>query len=169
MLKHFFKRLWFVGLMVFAMGWSSVVLASGQLMHQQMNIPTHQQNKTHSLEITSAAHCHQLQHDTQSHHVAQKQHEQPQHTKGFDAKNHDADKQQHDLFCLNMDDQTADHVQCHDCAQVHCQTSNSIYAQDHQFEVVVMQSQEYVSQDYDTDQAQHLTGYWQQILRPPKA
>ena len=59
-------------------------------------------------------------------------------------------------------------VQCQECAQYHCQTTLTLLDAEPlamvQLEAALVQSSPYFRY-----QAQHLVGYWQEILRPPKA
>jgi len=59
-------------------------------------------------------------------------------------------------------------VQCQECAQYHCQTTLTLLDVEPlafvQLEAALVQSSPHFRY-----QAQHLVGYWQEILRPPKA
>ena len=185
MLTRLHKQLWFVSLIIFMVGWSSVVMASGQLMHHQMKIQQNNLSSKAPLSALIQRPCHSLiQFDHQSHHLEKK------HTQSADlsSRQHQTD----DSPCLIMSEKDADyhahdssvahqsnlnqqhhdvsskHVQCNECAKSNCQTSNHIYVFTDHFDVL-MQNSEYLSpQHYTADQAQNLRGFWQQILRPPK-
>ncbi|MDT4886028.1 hypothetical protein FQZ97_1223340 [compost metagenome] len=60
------------------------------------------------------------------------------------------------------------HASCNDCAQLHCQSlSTWLDVQTVKlFSAEEIQQRQQLNFDYS---AQHLNGFWQQILRPPKA
>ena len=73
MLTQLRKQAWFVFLITFVIGWSSVVLASAQPMHQQMMTEL-SVKQSHSAEMLAMSNCHeaqtsqaQLKHDSSSH------------------------------------------------------------------------------------------------------
>jgi C1A family cysteine protease len=145
------KQAWFVFLMTFVIGWSSAVLASAQPRHQQMmtelSVP-----QSHSAEMLAMSNCHeaqtspvQLKHDSSSHVQIQ-----------VDQDCHPSIKDQ------------MQHASCSDCAQLHCQSlSTWLDVQTVKlFRAEEIQQLQQLNFDYS---AQHLNGFWQQILRPPKA
>ncbi|CAB1216841.1 hypothetical protein [Acinetobacter bouvetii] len=151
MLTALRKQAWFVFLMVFAIGWSNAVLASEQPMHQQMMraiVMDHQQAAASEMPD-----CHQDSKESlmgQYHsveHVTVLQQDQ-------DCHQHMTDHKQH--------------LSCNDCLQLHCQ-SLSIWLDSQTPDLVqieAIQAHPVLNFDYT---AQHLSGFWQQILRPPKA
>lgn len=60
------------------------------------------------------------------------------------------------------------HGQCHDCSQLHCQSISSSLDTSAVGIIQALFTSEMHSQN-STYTAQHLSGYWQKILRPPKA
>ena len=151
MLTSLRKQLWFVFLMVFAIGWSSVALASVKSMHQpMMNAASVDQH--HNAEMTVMSGCH----DSISTQAHMQQHP-AEHVKAA----HDQDCHQ------TMTDHTQ-HFSCNDCVQLHCQSLttwlDSAIAELPNLGPI----QEHPQRNFDYS-AQHLNGFWQQILRPPKA
>ena len=59
-------------------------------------------------------------------------------------------------------------VQCQECAQYHCQTTLTLLEVE-PLAVVQLEAALVQSSPHFRYQAQHLVGYWQEILRPPKA
>ena len=151
MLTSLRKQLWFVLLMVFAMGWSSVALASVKSMHQHM-MHAASVDQHHNAEMTAMSGCH----DSTSIQAHMQQHP-AEHIKAA----HDQDCHQ------TMTDHTQ-HFSCNDCVQLHCQSLttwlDSATAELPNLDPI----QEHPQRNFDYS-AQHLTGFWQQILRPPKA
>ena len=150
MLTSLRKQLWFVFLMVFAMGWSSVALASVKSMHQHM-MHAASVDQHHNAEIITMSGCHDLV-NVESH---------MQHSSEHIKAAHEQDCHQ------TMPDQTQ-HFSCNDCVQLHCQSLttwlDSATAELPNLDPI----QEHPQRNFDYS-AQHLTGFWQQILRPPKA
>ena len=151
MLTQLRKQAWFVFLMTFVIGWSSVVLASAQPMHQQMMTEL-SVKQSHSAEMLAMSNCHEAQtspapvkHDSSSHVQIQ-----------VDQDCHPSIKDQ------------MQHASCNDCAQLHCQSlSTWLDVQTVKlFSAEEIQQRQQLNFDYS---AQHLSGFWQQILRPPKA
>ena len=150
MLTQLRKQAWFVFLITFVIGWSSVVLASAQPMHQQMM--TELSVKQSHAEMLAMSNCHEAQvlqvlikHDASSHVQIQ-----------VDQDCHPSTKDQ------------MQHASCNDCAQLHCQSlSTWLDVQTVKlFSAEEIQQRQQLNFDYS---AQHLNGFWQQILRPPKA
>lgn len=143
------RQTWFVLLMVFIMSWSGVAVASVKNMHAGM-----MQNAVHTLQhVSNRSPCH----SGNMQHVAQ--------------------NVQHDLKQANASmvhchqepslHSSAISQSCQDCHQLHCQNLNSYVEQ-----VIPALSQHAVfaaniasHPDYTV---QHLAGFWQEILRPPK-
>ena len=59
-------------------------------------------------------------------------------------------------------------VQCQECAQYHCQTTLTLLEAE-PLAVVHLEAALVQSSPHFRYQAKHLVGYWQEILRPPKA
>ncbi|QER40445.1 hypothetical protein F2A31_12330 [Acinetobacter suaedae] len=131
------KQVWFVFLMIFFIGGSSVAVAAAEVFHSDHNSSTVQTMPCHDLEMID-----------QYHHLQQS-----------DMSNL--------LKCHDGKMQSEQH--CQDCNHPsHCQSVN--FALDQQLlDLSILVSVE-LSIDKKTDyQARHLAGYWQEILRPPKA
>ena len=151
MLTQLRKQAWFVFLIAFVIGWSSAVLASVKPIHQQMMTEL-SVKQSHSAEMLAMSNCHaaqtsqaQVKHDSSSHIQIQ-----------VDQDCHPSIKDQ------------MQHTSCNDCAQLHCQSvSTWLDAQTVKlFSAETSQQLQQLNFEYS---AQHLTGFWQQILRPPKA
>lgn len=144
--------------MAFVMGWSGLVYASSMPMHAKMmqqqwsevqqlsvqNVPEHQQHQAMS----------QVQPDC--HAAAPMQHQQ--HLAQMDLQKP----------CDSHVSSSTPVKQCADCAQLHCQTL-TVW-----LDTAVADSLLHLPSDSATNlhsryTAQHLIGYWQEILRPPKA
>ena len=142
------KQAWFVFLMVFSIGWSSIVFASEKPMHHQMmqqsSVVQYQQ------AMTAMSDCHEMQMSP-----LHGQHSKPVQAQG--------DQNCHQTM-LNQ----AQHLSCNDCVQLHCQ-SLTVWLDPQISDLVHLEEvQEHPQRNFDYS-AQHLTGFWQQILRPPKA
>ena len=157
------KQAWFVCLMVFAIGWSSVSIASVKTMHMSM----------------------QMQHEQMKNQLGTTQHQQMMQAMTVqDMKAHCADMQmqlddQHantDLQKQNLTDchkqliqsKQVQHSECQDCALFSCQSSIVWFNSD----IPQLSSPEHSPNLNSLEsfyQVQHLAGHWQEILRPPKA
>lgn len=150
MLTSLRKQAWFVFLMVFTIGWSSVAFASAKPMHQQM-MNEARVDHHHNAEMTAMSGCHDS--------VSVEPH--MQHSSEHVKAAHDQDCHQ------TMTDQQQ-HFSCNDCVQLHCQ-SLTTWLDSQTAELLNLDNiQEHPQRNFDYS-AQHLTGFWQQILRPPKA
>ena len=145
------RQTWFVLLMVFIMSWSGVAVASVKNMHASMMQHTVQsmshlsdQSPCHhmGMQITKAAHMsHDLKHADEN--------------------------------MLHCDQQTSLHASkavksCQDCHQLHCQNLNTYV--EHVIPQLPQQTVFSTTLDTHSDYTtQHLAGFWQEILRPPKA
>ncbi|OAL76189.1 hypothetical protein AY606_12770 [Acinetobacter sp. SFB] len=151
MLTSLRKQAWFVLLMAFAIGWSSVAFASAKSMHQQMMSELTLQHK-HSMPMTTMSGCHDSV-STQAH------------TSQHSAEHVIAPSEQ-DCHQTMMDQQQ--HFSCNDCVQLHCQSLilwlDSDIAEILSFDHI----QQHPQRNFNYS-AQHLMGFGQQILRPPKA
>ena len=150
MLTSLRKQLWFVLLMVFAMGWSSVALASVKYMHQHM-MHAASADQHHNAEMTAMSGCHDsvnAEPDTQ----------------------HSSEpvKAPHDQDCHQTMQDQMQHFSCNDCVQLHCQSLTTWLDSGTAALLNLNPIQEHPQRNFDYS-AQHLTGFWQQILRPPKA
>ena len=139
---------WFVLLITLVMGWSGIAQASAAPMHQMMQLSiqaaTGMQSMLdcHQTKSSSPVSGHQM-------HMAQSD---------MTAKSN----------CHASDMLHNKQVQCQECAQYHCQTTLTLLDVELlalvQLEAALVQSSPHFRY-----QAQHLVGYWQEILRPPKA
>ncbi|ENX34378.1 hypothetical protein F889_01656 [Acinetobacter colistiniresistens] len=134
-----YKRLWFVFLMIFFIGGSGVAVAAVQAIQSDQNS---------SVSILSMA-CHDQQMMDQHHHMQSKT-DSLSSAQCHDGKLHN---DQH----------------CQDCNSIsHCQSVN--LALDPQGPSLGATPFLELNTRTNTDyQARHLAGYWQEILRPPKA
>ena len=145
MLALFRKPVWLICLMVFTIGWSSVSVAS----IKSMNLPMQSANQQMS------AHCQKM---NQPHSSAQMQHMKVR-----------AENQQPALpTCISVSDMGhMQHHHCADCGSVLCQPL--VFGLAVQPFALVMPPIEYKNNSrFSLYQAQHLAGYAQEILRPPK-
>lgn len=139
---------WFVLLITLVMGWSGIAQASAAPMHQMMQL-----SMQAATGMQSMPDCHQTKSSSpvsgHQMHMAQTD---------MTAKSN----------CHASDMLQNKQVQCQECAQYHCQTTLTLLDVEPlalvQLEVALVQSPPHFRY-----QAQHLVGYWQEILRPPKA
>lgn len=143
------KQVGFVLLMAFVIGWSSIAFASGKMLHQQMmsqmSIAHHQK-----INMTNMSNCHDMQQVSQQDHPTA--HQLPQ----------------DDEHCDQVKSDPPQHLSCNDCAQLHCQ-SLTTYVDAQPLHLVNATAILDHPQPYFDYSAQHLMGFWQRILRPPKA
>lgn len=139
---------WFVLLITLVMGWSGIAQASAAPMHQMMQLSiqaaTGMQSMPdcHQTKSSSPVSGHQM-------HMAQTD---------MTAKSN----------CHASDMLQNKQVQCQECAQYHCQTTLTLLDVE-PLAVVQLEAALAQSSPHFRYQAQHLVGYWQEILRPPKA
>ena len=139
---------WFVLLITLVMGWSGIAQASAAPMHQMMQLSiqaaTGMQSMPdcHQTKSSSPVSGHQM-------HMAQTD---------ITAKSN----------CHASDMLQNKQVQCQECAQYHCQTTLTLLDVE-PLAVVQLEAALVQSSPHFRYQAQHLVGYWQEILRPPKA
>ncbi len=139
---------WFVLLITLVMGWNGIAQASAAPMHQMMQL-----SMQAATGMQSMPDCHQTKSSSpvsgHQMHMAQTD---------ITAKSN----------CHASDMLQNKQVQCQECAQYHCQTTLTLLEVEQlalvQLEVALAQSTPHFRY-----QAQHLVGYWQEILRPPKA
>lgn len=143
------KQVGFVLLMAFVIGWSSIAFASGKMLHQQMmsqmSIAHHQK-----INMTNMSNCHDMQQVSQQDHPTA--HQLPQ----------------DDEHCDQVKSDPPQHLSCNDCTQLHCQ-SLTTYVDAQPLHLVNATAILDHPQPYFDYSAQHLMGFWQRILRPPKA
>ncbi|MEG2443648.1 MAG: hypothetical protein RSB30_08600, partial [Acinetobacter sp.] len=129
-------------------GWSGIAQASAAPMHQMMQL-----SMQAATDMQSMPDCHQTKSSSpvsgHQMHMAQTD---------ITAKSN----------CHASDMLQNKQVQCQECAQYHCQTTLTLLDVEPlalvQLEAALVQSSPHFRY-----QAQHLVGYWQEILRPPKA
>ncbi|MCO8079358.1 hypothetical protein [Acinetobacter lwoffii] len=140
MLIRLVKQIWLVMLVVFAIGWSSVSVASATTMHLVIST---EKMSSHCLEMTKPSASHSL-HKTDHH-------------------------QDQELIQPNcVSDSTQQSSDCLDCGTTACQsliTSLPIAAPE-----LSVPDRSYPEKiRLSAYHGKHLAGYWQEILRPPKA
>ncbi len=178
MLMQLCKQAWFVLLMVFAIGWSGVSMASVKTMQMGMQMQ-HQQDSQQNLQIQSNNHQNEPLSDAQMMQGMSVQ----------EMKNHCMDLQQQAISdAAHSDNQSHDqqmknlkachaqliqskqlqHNDCQECTLFSCQSSLVWFNADipQLSPPEHLQNRSVISIAY---QAQHLAGHWQEILRPPKA
>lgn len=135
---------WLLYLMIFFIGWSRVFAASVEMPMdtQKFHISTEQKTVTDS---HSHMKCHQAM-----------THAEP----AASVKSVDCHQQQAT--------QQSGHMPCADCSSSHCQSLNSSLPHYLPMSGPFLDAPQ-ESRTYRQDPAQHLTGYWQEILRPPRA
>lgn len=139
---------WFVLLITLVMGWSGIAQASAAPMHQMMQL-----SMQAATGMQSMPDCHQTKSSSpvsgHQMHMAQTD---------ITAKSN----------CHALDMLQNKQVQCQECAQYHCQTMLTLLDVE-PLAVVQLEAALVQSSPHFRYQAQHLVGYWQEILRPPKA
>lgn len=139
---------WFVLLITLVMGWSGIAQASAAPMHQMMQL-----SMQAATGMQSMPDCHQTKSSSpvsgHQMHMAQSD---------MTAKSN----------CHASDMLQNKQVQCQECAQYHCQTMLTLLDVE-PLAVVQLEAALVQSSPHFRYQAQHLVGYWQEILRPPKA
>jgi hypothetical protein len=139
LLTQLVKQIWLVMLMVFAIGWSSVSVASASSMHLVMAT---EKNGNHCLEMQKPAASHAMHApDHPDHHPVQQD-------------------------CLS--DSTQHLPDCPDCSTTGCQSLTSslpIAAPELNWPDPAYPELTHLPAYH----AKHLAGYWPEILRPPKA
>lgn len=139
---------WFVLLITLVMGWSGIAQASAAPMHQMMQL-----SMQAATGMQSMPDCHQTRSSSpvsgHQMHMAQTD---------ITAKSN----------CHASDMLQNKQVQCQECAQYHCQTTLTLLEVE-PLAVVQLEAALVQSSPHFRYQAQHLVGYWQEILRPPKA
>lgn len=154
------KQAWFVCLMVFAIGWSGVSVASVKTMQisMQMQHQEIQLNQTQNLQNTS--HAMLMQNMSVQ--------DMKQHCADLEAQNNDTAQSLTDCHNQLIQSQHVQHADCQNCALFSCQSSIVWFNTDIP---KLSAPQDHLEQNslQIHYQAQHLAGHWQEILRPPKA
>jgi len=139
--------------MVFAIGWSSVSVASVKIMHINMQTEMSQDHcLDQAQQVTQHGINHEVQTNTDCHNHLVINHEVQTNT---DCHNH---------LAIN---QNIDHKKCQECSSLSCQTQISCLHS-------LQSSLDPLDTFYSIDQPnfyypnQYLNGYWQEISRPPK-
>lgn len=152
------KQAWFVCLMVFAIGWSSVSVASVKTMQISMQMQHEQiQNQIG------------VDHATMMQNMSVQ--DMKQHCTDLEAQNQQNYGSVQNLTdCHNqlIQSQHVQHADCQNCALFSCQSSIVWFNTDIPKLTVPQDNSEQNSPKIHY-QAQHLAGHWQEILRPPKA
>ena len=139
---------WFVLLITLVMGWSVIAQASAAPMHQMMQL-----SMQAATGMQSMPDCHQTKSSSPV-----SGHQMPMAQTDITAKSN----------CHALDMLQNKQVQCQECAQYHCQTTLTLLDVE-PLAVVQLEAALVQSSPHFRYQAQHLVGYWQEILRPPKA
>ncbi len=145
---------WFMYLMIFFIGCSHVWAASldtQPMQHTAMPKMAvvnagHHAHVVQAASDTTAIDCHR---NSSSQHVSEHG------NAPVACHQDDAQKNQHQPSCL-------------DCSPSHCQTLTSVVLQP-AFSGIPVAALSRTSSEYWSIQAHNLTGYWQEILRPPRA
>lgn len=144
---------WLMYLMIFVIGCSRVWATSSEIQ------PMHHAAIEKPASVMAAQHVHDAQ--AASHTSAMDCHRSsPQHS---------SDQAAQQATCHQEEGEKNVHLSssCSDCSPSHCQTLNSGVLQP-AFSGIAEVALQHLSCNYWPDQAQHLTGYWQEILRPPR-
>lgn len=164
MLTQLCKQAWFVCLMVFAIGWGGVSIASVNAMQINMQMQHEQaehQSTSHQRQSSTLGmsvqdmknHCIDVQQAT----AQDTQHNPAQHMQALK-----------DCHTQLIQTQHAQHADCQDCALFFCQSSIVWFNADLP-KLIAPQDNLEKNGLQSHYQAQHLVGHWQEILRPPKA
>ena len=156
------KQAWFVCLMVFAIGWSGVSVASVNTMQISMQIQHQQAKNQQKLNSENGNHAQMMQHMSVQ--------EMKQHCADLAEQAQNKDTVQSLTDCHNqlIQSQQVQHSDCQNCALFSCQSSIVWFNTDIPKLSVPQDTLEQNSLQIHY-QAQHLAGHWQEILRPPKA
>jgi len=135
-----YKHMWFVFLMILFIGGSNVAIAAVHAIHTEQSTVT-----------TQDMPCHKMQMKSDQHHQIQMAHQ--------------------DMTSMTKchDQQVPNQQHCEDCNHPsHCQTVSFTLDQNIP-ELSALSVFERPIHLITAYQARHLAGYWQEILRPPKA
>ena len=164
------KHLSFALLMAFVIGWSSVVAAQQNIIHQQMMIEmttaqhTSQNSKTDTVSVKQQGDSAHILPDC--HQPLVKQNAKPSHHQTVELKNTTTQAAHCDE--MNLQSQAnMGQMDCQDCALWHCQFSTSLMDAA-LVNVQAVSMTEYHDVPKFIYTAQHLKGHWQEILRPPQ-
>ncbi len=175
------KQMWFVCLMAFAIGWSSVSVASVKTMHLDMqhgqmqlkmqgNQPLsdgsfndHEMAKMSAEQMRS--HCQQMmQLDSEQ----KAPHGSSQNDISQKVSSSAIDQSQYSSCMTTSDTGQMQHKNCPDCSLMACQAM-IVWLNVQSLQWSNPSADRQNSPFISTYQAQHLSGHWQEILRPPKA
>ncbi|WP_216075387.1 hypothetical protein [Acinetobacter indicus] len=146
------QPVWFSYLMAFVMGWSSLVLAVVQPAHAAMQLSNSAAITSAKSSVSSPTPCHAEKADSPV-----EQHHPSHHSTSPSAQLPDCEQVHH----------PEQHLNCQDCPPLHCQPGLSYLK-------IALPVLEQASPTFEPEphfhlyHAQHLPGYWQEILRPPK-
>ena len=146
------RQVWFITLIVFTIGYASVSVAANKTMHldiqqQPINLNTDDHMHKHALstaEFAKSQHCQQMMNQSLS---AIQDQEKVLHVPNIEQKQH-----QH----------------CFDCNLMACQPL-SVWLTPNMSELSPFLMSDHQQKFSNAYQAQYFSGYWQRILRPPKA
>ncbi|WP_213033024.1 hypothetical protein [Acinetobacter sp. ANC 4648] len=157
--------------MIFIIGWSGVSVASTKSMHLVMQIQHEQMKQVHLENLNrdlSSGNSLSTEHEMSNMSAAQMSSHCQQMIIPNKIVSADLSSMALNATCISVSDAgQIQHQQCPDCSLMACQAMivwlNATTVELTQ-PLLVYQNQ-FLRHDY---QAQHLTGHWQEILRPPK-
>lgn len=175
-----YKQVWFVVLMAWVMGWSSIVSAAVKPTHVWMMSSHTQITETQSAvsaasanpPLSSLSDCHSVASKNSvdiQHASLEDRHSRSHAVAQLDASAaHLSSNNTNNPDCVSATDFSAASMNCQDCAQLHCQSLSTVLNVQLP---ELMQPAEHTPANIllPAYKAQHLLGHWQQILRPPKA
>lgn len=158
-----YRQVWFIILMVFAIGCTGVSAAASKVMHEQMDRVADHQMLKHGLsntelnttqpDITQSA-THQMSLNCQQ-------------MMDHDSSTASLEKSNLEKSKKSQATQNTQHQHCSDCSPSVCQAMFAWLNTDHIHvlpALITDQNQAFIH----AYQAQYLLGYWSEILRPPK-
>lgn len=170
------KQRWIMIFISLLMGWSGIVLAQAKPMHALMSLSVHvshpiQANEYALVAYNPSAINASIQNDSSEKtldcHEQPEQHPVMQHNHTQDLQQHQLESSQSNLTCSDIEKSNVQ-VKCIDCILFSCQPLTALFDFE-SIQWVHTQFQKESETQYFLYSAQHLTGYWQEILRPPKA
>lgn len=186
MIQLFSKRLWFIGLMTFVIGWSSVVFAKSQVDHLQFSMSS-DSSVVGSMDSSLMLSSHDVDKTTHVHNLnadhSMTQHDQEHDSVQINPKHIDLSKcheqaPQHDMHSAMQSQYNQNDVGCHNsthnmsgdcqqCSQLHCQIQLSFFEPLNPIELVHASLQSFSI--YNGFYRAHFAlGFAEDILRPPK-
>lgn len=157
------KQAWFVLLMVFAIGWSGVSIASVKTMQMGMQMQHEQMQHQPIQKQKNSSHAAMMQNMSLQ--------EMKQHCADLAAlelQNNELAQNSNDCHQQLIQAQQVKHADCQHCALFSCQSSIVWFNTD--IPKLIVPEDHFEQNSLQVHyQAQHLAGYWQEILRPPKA